>query len=333
MSQSCRDALQAPNWVRLQVGLPESENPPATGASVGVLTAVQSNPFANPRLRAAAVTVVPVVTVELDEQLSGFDCGVRGELAAEQPLAPVGSVERVEDGVPSRFGLGGLGGLLLKRVQGTETCLIVGVGVAAGDRAVLGCAVGGEARREAVLPAAREAGVDGFVPSLPCDLASSATEAGETDPSGWCVEDHTAVLAGDISPTMAGYASAAEAAVLLSSGAVAEQWCGTYLATATQSGCGSFARQRAVTSVTATGCHVERNGTGLTRLGNAAAIALRRHVLQSIRATGEWLRRRALAARLSGRRAVCIEAHEPYLEAAARRLDQGVLDFDGSEAS
>jgi site-specific DNA-methyltransferase (adenine-specific) len=41
----------------------------------------------------------------------------------------------------------------------------------------------------------------------------------------------------------------------------------------------------------------------------------------------------ALAARLSGRRAVCIEAHEPYAEAAARRLDQGVLTFDGTEAS
>lgn len=40
----------------------------------------------------------------------------------------------------------------------------------------------------------------------------------------------------------------------------------------------------------------------------------------------------AVAARLSGRRAVCIEAHEPYLEAAARRLDQGVLDV-GSDAS
>jgi site-specific DNA-methyltransferase (adenine-specific) len=41
----------------------------------------------------------------------------------------------------------------------------------------------------------------------------------------------------------------------------------------------------------------------------------------------------AVAARLSGRRAVCIEAHEPYAEAAARRLDQGVLTFDGTEAS
>lgn len=41
----------------------------------------------------------------------------------------------------------------------------------------------------------------------------------------------------------------------------------------------------------------------------------------------------AVAAKLTGRRAVCIEAHEPYVEAAARRLDQGVLDFDGSEAS
>jgi site-specific DNA-methyltransferase (adenine-specific) len=41
----------------------------------------------------------------------------------------------------------------------------------------------------------------------------------------------------------------------------------------------------------------------------------------------------AVAARLSGRRAVCIEAHEPYAEAAARRLDQGVLAFDGTEES
>lgn len=38
----------------------------------------------------------------------------------------------------------------------------------------------------------------------------------------------------------------------------------------------------------------------------------------------------AVAARLSGRRAVCIEAREDYAEAAARRLDQGVLDFDGA---
>jgi site-specific DNA-methyltransferase (adenine-specific) len=35
----------------------------------------------------------------------------------------------------------------------------------------------------------------------------------------------------------------------------------------------------------------------------------------------------AVAAKLSGRRAVCIEAREDYLEVAARRLDQGVLNL------
>lgn len=40
----------------------------------------------------------------------------------------------------------------------------------------------------------------------------------------------------------------------------------------------------------------------------------------------------AVAAKLTGRRAVCIEAREDYLEAAARRLDQGVLLPDGESA-
>lgn len=37
-----------------------------------------------------------------------------------------------------------------------------------------------------------------------------------------------------------------------------------------------------------------------------------------------------IAARACGRRAVLIEGHEPYCEAIARHLDQGVLDFGGS---
>jgi hypothetical protein len=90
------DLRGAPLRVGVQVGFPESEDAPTAGSDVRVLTAIECNTTPDAGLGARALPVVPVVTVELDDQARLFDGRVGGELAIEDLLRLVLDSERDE---------------------------------------------------------------------------------------------------------------------------------------------------------------------------------------------------------------------------------------------
>lgn len=171
------DTCRAPLGIAPQVRLPQSHNLPSARPHVTVLGSVQRHPAEDASLPARALPVVPVVTVELDDETGRRDRRVGGELAAEGRLPQILHAEAVEQRVAQPFRFRRAAELLtgVHREQhgaalgvGVTTCEgAVGDPVGAGRRAGRGPAEGAAARLARVL---------GLVPALVFVVAIEGAE-------------------------------------------------------------------------------------------------------------------------------------------------------------
>lgn len=160
-----RNLLRADLRVRPQVGFPKPQDIPAASANVGVLRSIERHPSKYAWLDRGSCPVVPVVTIELNNQLRPRYSSVRGEFVRKVRLSQIRHSKLIEDRVARRFGTGHAP-KLLPLIHFQQHRDAGWVGVTALQRAVRNRVCLGSRRGPVEVPAADLAHILRLVPTL-----------------------------------------------------------------------------------------------------------------------------------------------------------------------